>query len=129
MTTGDLTLVETQWDLLVNNTMMPFINTDSNLVNWTNLVTATTYSSVCHDPPPNPEGITEGSHSCDIVDWPLNYRDGYKIGYVNTIISVFAARAMEVLAIMGEAAGAVGAVSPKELSTQAALTQAAINEV
>ena len=99
MQSGDTSLADKNFALLMNNTMLPFIDPVSQLVNWTNHVVKSQYNSVCHNSssyfPPN---VSDGGSSCDITDWQPSYREGFVFTNINTIINAFAVESMTLLA-------------------------------
>lgn len=115
MNFGDVSLADQNFELLVNNTMMPYIDQRSNLVNFTNHLAEPMgpcpfggricNSPICHfDNATFPSGVSDGGRSCDNIDWLPKFRNGFHFTPVNTIINAFAVRSMELLAELANAA-------------------------
>jgi len=132
---GDLSLFTENMDLLVNNTMHPYIDRTSNLVNFTAwLVTPECKwyetsqmckSPMCHaDSLTFPHGISDGGKSCDNIDWLPKFREHFVFTPINTIINAFAVRGMELLSQLAFAIGRNGL--GQKLSSQANRTRAAM---
>ena len=92
MQSGDLTLADENFDQLVNNTMFPFVDPATDLVNFTGhgvsqmgpcpLGGAICNSPMCHnDTAQFPPGV--GSRSCDNIDWLPKFRAGFKFTATN----------------------------------------------
>ena len=137
MQTNDLSIVEDNFDLLVNNTMLPYIDPATNLVNFTNTLTTpmgkwigpvfSGNSPICHnDSSTFPADVHDGGKSCDNIDWLPKFRAGFHFSPVNTIINGFAVQS---ILLMAELANATGRrFSAAKLAKQAADTKAAMLE-
>jgi len=135
MQTGDISIADEFFDVLVNNTMLPFIDAVSNLVNFTNSMTDPMgkwigplfdgNSPICHNSTGvTPAHITDGGKSCDNIDWLPKFRAGYKFSPTSTIINAFAVKSLVALAALANATSRVSMAA--KLSTQADQTRAAM---
>merc|ERR1711871_872509 len=98
MMTGDNSIAENNFELLKNNTMLPFINPRTNLVDFTGKVTSHRFDSICHASAQYfPKGVSDGGLSCDIVDWEESYRCGFNFTTKNTVVNAFAFKSLELL--------------------------------
>lgn len=134
MQTGDAMLADSNFDQLLNNTMLPFVDSATHLVNFTSsfikdgmgpcpLGGAICNSPICHnDTAMFPPGV--GSKSCDNIDWLPKFRAGFKFTTTNTIINAFAVRSMLLLAELANVTGR--ADWAKRLAQQAAQTKASM---
>jgi alpha-L-rhamnosidase len=114
MQSGDLSLTERNFDQLVNNTMWPFIDPASHLVNFTSsLVTPMCKwwepSSICNSPICHNDsatfraGVGDGGRSCDNIDWLPKFRAHFKFTPVNVVVNAFAVRGMVLLSALANA--------------------------
>eukprot|EP00931_Biecheleriopsis_adriatica_P003616 TRINITY_DN105414_c0_g1_i1.p1 TRINITY_DN105414_c0_g1~~TRINITY_DN105414_c0_g1_i1.p1 ORF type:complete len:845 (-),score=124.72 TRINITY_DN105414_c0_g1_i1:52-2586(-) len=135
MQSGDISLADDNFDLLVNNTMLPYISPSSQLVNFTDTLAEPTghwigpifvgNSPLCHiDTGTFPPGVQDGGRSCDNIDWLPKFRAGFQFSPVNTIINAFAVRSMTLLAELANATGRQHWA--QKLSVQANLTKTAM---
>ena len=99
MMTGDNSIAVEYFELLQNNTMYPFINPITNLVDFSGKVISHNYGSICHNTTNYfPKGVSDGGTSCDIVDWEPSYRCGFNFTTKNTVVNAFATKSMSLLA-------------------------------
>ena len=146
MQTGDASLADDTshtFGQLLNQTMLPFIDPASDLVNFTASRTANMGGScpfggdgplgcnspMCHaDADMYPPGINDpGGRSCDNIDWLPKFRAGYKFSATSTIVNAFAARTLDMMAELANATGRPAVVA-QHLSAQAQRTRAAMLE-
>ena len=134
MQTGDASLADHNFGQLLNNTMLPFIDSRTHLVNFTDsavapkgpcpLGGAICNSPMCHnDTAQFPPGVGAGT-SCDNIDWLPKFRAGFLFTPTNSIINAFAVSSLEKLAKLANATGRHAAAA--RLGTQAARTRAAM---
>ena len=129
MQSGDASLADDNWHQLLSNTMLPFIDGRSGLVNFSAtqaapmgpcpLGGAVCNSPMCHNDsamfPPG-VGASFGGKSCDNIDWLPRFRAGYKFTPTSSVVNAFAVRVMELLAELGNATGPSRDSSPLLLS-------------
>jgi hypothetical protein len=129
MQTGDTSIAHKYFGLLINNTMMRFIDNQSSLIDWTPfLVKPHKPSWPCHSTAGMfPPGVTDGGQACDIVDWQPQYRAGFVFTTVNTVVNAFAVKSLELLAELANTTGreafAGAATAQAKRTRQAMLTQ------
>eukprot|EP00948_MAST-09A_sp_MAST-9A-sp1_P003961 g3961.t1 len=106
---GDISLAQSHMDALINNTMMPFLDPVSNLINFTSSRKVEPFnfnSPMCHkDAETYPYPVNDGGVSCDNIDWLPKTRQWFQFTPVNTIINAFFVRALEMLSILAEEIG------------------------
>mmetsp|Transcript_74304 Transcript_74304/g.204719 ORF Transcript_74304/g.204719 Transcript_74304/m.204719 type:complete len:467 (+) Transcript_74304:1483-2883(+) len=129
--TADASLADDNFDILVNNTMLPFVSgrgLSEGLIDWSDSLSwpRIGISPVCHsDEGVFPRGVEDGfGRSCDNIDWLPKYREGFRFSAVNTVVNAFAVRAMEVLALLASATGRPEVAA--RLTTQAGRTRRAM---
>jgi len=121
MATGSLALVDNFAAVMENQTQKPCIQAATGLVDFADCARQT-------------GGMGEGAESTlrDIVDWPMNCRDKYLLGDINTVVNAYAVGGLQALASLGQAGGGSSDNLParsKALEEQANATAAAINSL
>ncbi len=141
MQSGDASLADANFEQLANQTMLPFVDPRSQLVNFTAskvapsgipqlndtcpLGGAICNSPMCHNNSGTEPGALAEGRSCDNIDWLPKFRAGYHFGPVSAIVNAFAVRSMAVLSELANATGR-GATWGVRLAAQAASTRAAM---
>ena len=138
MQTGDASLADQNFDSLLNNTMFPFIDPHSQLVNFTSSYLGTEGDCplfptgvICNSPQCHEDAqMMDTEHSdgagkrCDNIDWLPKFRAGYVYSNTSTIINAFAVRGMAMLAELASATGRAEAA--QLLNAQSERTRAAM---
>jgi hypothetical protein len=144
MVSGSTELAAADYDYqhLVLNTMVSFINPKTQLVDWTSSFhwNERPWPQVCHS---DPQGAisdqeSEPSFSCDNIDWPPQngnpgdntaptntYRDDFAYTAQNIVVNSFAVRTLRMLAVLADATGR--SADAGHFRQQANSTAAAIN--
>jgi len=119
METGDVTVAEDNWEILINNTGLPYIDTDSDLVNFTSTRSPPMASKWCQDLnkiDPHLGGecgnsemchidASSGNPGCDNIDWLPKFRAGYVFSPTSSIINAYTVRSLEMMSELANATG------------------------